>query len=387
MKRRLRASVWWPGIDKDVEQRCKKCIECLAVGTGSNPEPLQIRAMPSKPWSHLSADFLGPLPSGRFLFVLVDYYSRYCVVEIMSTTTSAAVIQRLERIFTRLGLPDVLTTDNAANFCSQEFKDFCVDNGIKLAHTTPYWPAANGEVERQNRSILKVLKIGQMKGETLERCLQEYLYMYTVTPHSVTGVSPAELMFGRRFRDKFPQISEDPILEDEIKDRDLMHKYQAKLYRDKRVNAQESNIGIGDQVLMKQQHRMNKLAPNFHPEPAVVIDRNGSNVIVQTEKGEIYRRNSSHLKRIPQDSIDQSGSVKGSVDIQQGSSSSNSSKYGRVSSATTCTSIRKNHLPESAEAGEEDTENILTRSTELTGSTVRPRRQSKVPVKYKDYEM
>ncbi|XP_058816725.1 uncharacterized protein K02A2.6-like [Topomyia yanbarensis] len=377
MKRRLRASVWWPGIDKDVEKRCKMCRECQAVGRSPNPEPLQIRAMPAKPWSHLSGDFLGPLPNGKFLFVLVDYYSRYCVVEIMSTTTSAMIIQRLERIFTRLGLPDVLTTDNAANFCSQEFRDFCVDNGIKLAHTTPYWPAANGEVERQNRSILKALRIGQMKGELLERSLQEYLYMYTVTPHSVTGVSPAELMFGRRFREKFPQVSDNSILRDEIRDRDLIHKYHAKMYRDKRVNALESNIGVGDQVLMKNQHRVNKLAPNFHAKPAVVIGRNGSSVTIQTEEGEIFRRNSSHLKRIHQDSSNPQSGQRNSTGIQD------------ATSTTDLTSIieGRTQLQGVDEVNRKQTEPSPTRMTETVGVSIRPRRQSKVPVKYQDYDM
>lgn len=51
----------------------------------------------------------------------------------------------------------------------------------------------------------------------------------TVTPHSITGVSAAELMFGRRFRDKFPHLNEEPIVEEEVKDRDLAAKFEAKL--------------------------------------------------------------------------------------------------------------------------------------------------------------
>lgn len=73
MKRRLRAALWWPGVDKDTELKCKRCIECQAVGRGPNPEPLRIREMPASPWSHLSCDFMGPLPDGKFLFVLIDF--------------------------------------------------------------------------------------------------------------------------------------------------------------------------------------------------------------------------------------------------------------------------------------------------------------------------
>lgn len=75
MKRRLRAALWWPGIDKDTEKNCKRCLECQAVGRGPNPEPLRLREMPTTPWSHLCADFMGPLPNGKSLFVLIDFYS------------------------------------------------------------------------------------------------------------------------------------------------------------------------------------------------------------------------------------------------------------------------------------------------------------------------
>ncbi|KXJ62397.1 hypothetical protein RP20_CCG012762 [Aedes albopictus] len=114
------------------------------------------------------------------------------IVEPMKQTTSNDVIRTLKEIFTRMGLPQVITLDNAKNFSSQLLKDFCVDRGIKLTHTTPYWPSANGEAERQNQSLLKVLRISQNKGTDWKEALQEYMYMYSITPHSTTGVAPAK---------------------------------------------------------------------------------------------------------------------------------------------------------------------------------------------------
>lgn len=122
--------------------------------------------------------------------------------------------------------------------------------------------------------------------------------MYTVTPHTVTGISPAELMFGRRFKDKFPHFSDEVVVSEEVQESDLIAKYQAKLYRDTKVHAKPSDIRVGDQVLMKNQQRDNKLAPNFNPEPAVVMAKAGNSVTVRTSRGEVYRRNSCHLKPI-----------------------------------------------------------------------------------------
>ncbi|XP_055551261.1 uncharacterized protein K02A2.6-like [Wyeomyia smithii] len=241
MKRRIREAVWWPGVDAAIEKFCRDCFDCQMVGQNSKPEPLRIRELPSAPWVHLSMGFLGPLPNGKYIFVLVDLYSRFVVAEFMSHTTSTDVIRFLKKMFTRNGLPFVLTADNAKNFSSQELRDYCVDFGIKLTHTTPYWPSANGEVERQNRSLLKVLEISQQNGSSLETALQEYLYMYSL---STTGVPPATLMHGRKFRDLIPNIQHEFLLDDEIRDRDITAKYNAKEYRDKRVGAKEPSLKV-----------------------------------------------------------------------------------------------------------------------------------------------
>ncbi|XP_062557896.1 uncharacterized protein K02A2.6-like [Armigeres subalbatus] len=298
MKRRMRVAVWWPGMDVAVEKTCKECFNCQLVAPFEKPEPLRIRDLPSASWIHLSGDFLGPLPDGCYIFVLIDLYSRFVLAEPMKQTTTGEVIRFLKESFTRMGLPCVLTFDNARNFSSQELKDYCVDKGIKLTHTTPYYPSANGEVERQNRSILKVLKIARQQGTNWKEALQEYLYMYSVTPHSVTGVPPAQLMFGRRFRDLIPHLQLELCDDEEMRDRDSIIKHNAKEYRDKKVGARESTIDIGDEVLLKNMTPQNKLSSNFLPTAAKVIQRCGNNLTVETGNGQVYRRNTSHVKSL-----------------------------------------------------------------------------------------
>ena len=59
---------------------------------------------PSGPCQDCAADILAPLPSGLNLFVIVDYYSRYCEVVILRSSTNAKVIDRLNSIFARYGV-------------------------------------------------------------------------------------------------------------------------------------------------------------------------------------------------------------------------------------------------------------------------------------------
>ena len=301
MKGRLRCKVWWPRIDKDAETLVKSCKGCTLVGLPNPPAPMKRRELPEAPWVDIAMDLLGPLPSGDYLLVIVDYYSRYKELKITKIISSAVIIKLLKEIFGRLGYPSSITADNGRQFVSDEFKTFCKDCNILLFNTIPYWPQQNGEVERQNRDILKRLKIGKLEKKDLQECLNEYLMMYNSTPHSVTGKTPTELFFKRLNRDKIPtfqDISND-IDDTEIRDKDRQQKEKGKDYSDKRRNARDSDLNEGDKVYVKEINKTNKLTLNYNPTPYVVEStKNGDTTIRNKETGQTLRRNILHLKRI-----------------------------------------------------------------------------------------
>ncbi|CAB4008609.1 Transposon Tf2-6 poly, partial [Paramuricea clavata] len=111
--------------------------------------------------SLISDQWLGPLPTGESILVVIDYYSRYYEVVIMKSTLTAKVIENLEEIFFRHGLPESLTSDNGPQFIFTEFSAYMDYQGIRHRRVTAKWPQANGEVERQNRSLLKRIQIAQ----------------------------------------------------------------------------------------------------------------------------------------------------------------------------------------------------------------------------------
>ena len=87
-KKLLREKIWFPGIDSMVEIQIAGCLPCQAVSQPNKPEPLQMTQMPSQPWQILNVDFLGPLPTGEMLLVVIDQHSQFPEVEIMTTTTA-----------------------------------------------------------------------------------------------------------------------------------------------------------------------------------------------------------------------------------------------------------------------------------------------------------
>ncbi len=73
--------------------------------------------------------------------------------------------------------------------------------------TTPRWAEANGEVERQNASILKRIQIAQAEGLDWRKELRKYVAIYRAIDHNMTGKSPVELHFNRKIRGKLPDYA------------------------------------------------------------------------------------------------------------------------------------------------------------------------------------
>ena len=164
-------------------------------------------------------------------------------------------------MFVTHGLPCSLRTDNGPQFISDHFKGYLEKNGFEHRRTTPLWPQARGEIERQNRTILKRLRIAQAEGRDWRSQMDDFLMMYRSTPHSTTGVSTAELLFGGKIRTKLPQLQEFTC-EDEVRDRDSERKEKGKMYADCKRNACENDIQKDDKVLLRQE-RDNTLSTPF----------------------------------------------------------------------------------------------------------------------------
>ena len=103
---------------------------------------------------------------------------------------------------------------------SDEFEKFLTTNGIEHRTTTPLWPQANGEVERQNWSLLKCLQIAQVEGKDWSSELSKLLMAYRSTPQATTGTTPYFMMFNREMRSKRPELRrETTVTSEEVRNR------------------------------------------------------------------------------------------------------------------------------------------------------------------------
>ncbi len=192
----------------------------MAVTPTKNPEPLKMSTLPARPWDEVSVDFFGPLPCGDYLFVVIDDYSHFPVVEILTTTSAKAVIPRLDNIFSMFGVPSICRSDNGPPFNGQEFSQFADFLGFKHRKITPAHPEANSNAENFMKPLQKCLKIAKIEGhmqlQTRNEQILKELSSYTTPEH---GAPPATLMFSRNIKTTLPEFHE-PLNDSSVRTRD-----------------------------------------------------------------------------------------------------------------------------------------------------------------------
>ena len=295
----LREKIWFPKMNTMVEEVVRTCIPCLATGKNVSPEPIKMTKMPAEPWEKLHLDFKGPLPCGKYLLVVIDRYSRYPEVEIVTSTNANTVIRKLNKIFASHGIPEVLITDNGPPFTSNDFKGYMKQIGASHRLSTPYWPQGNAEAERFMRTLGKILTIANLTHEDLQNALSKFLFQYRITPHSTTKVPPAELLYNRNLKGKIPSESNTRVDKHDLaRENDENSRSYNKRYADDRRKTRENIIKVGDSVLLKQKVK-NKVMAKFNTEPCIIVNITGSEVTAQTKEGKYICRNKSYFKRIP----------------------------------------------------------------------------------------
>lgn len=240
MKALARMYLWWPGIDNEIEKSVCQCAACQEVQSSPPQAPLNPWKWPTRPWARLHLDYAGPFEN-KMILVLIDAHSKWIEACCTPNATSKAVIAELRPIFARFGVPETIVTDNGTCFVSEEFEHFLSQNGIKHSTSAPYHPASNGLAERAVQIVKRGLKkerVGDMRSR-----LAKTLLTYRVTPQSTTGVSPSELLLGRRPRTRLDLLK--PNLADRVEEKQNQQKVQHDAKAKSRV------FSVGDAVYVK----------------------------------------------------------------------------------------------------------------------------------------
>ena len=281
MKALARSHVWWPELDKEIEECAKACSACQANKHAPAKAPLHPWNWPS-PWERIHIDFAGPV-AGKMLLIVMDAHSKWPEVMVMDSTTSSKTITVLREKFARYGLPRQIVSDNGPQFPSNEFKEFLASNGVKHITTSPYHSSSIGAAERMVQTVKRAVQAGLQHGDSLDQALAVFLLWYRITPHATTGTSPSFLFFGRPLRTRVDLLR--PDVGGQVRDSQAEQKDQ----RDWRSKPREFTVG--------QTVWIRKFRDGLHRISGMVADQLGLlTYLIQLPDGTLWRRHVDHVR-------------------------------------------------------------------------------------------
>lgn len=287
-RERAKMSVWWPGIGADLYAKVSQCAFCHEHRPTQRKEPLVTTPLPPSPWHTIGADLCER--GGKSYLVVVDLYSRDIEIAHIHSTSSRSVITSLKGMFARWGIPRELHSDNGTQFSSIDFADFCKGWGIQHTTSSPHYPQSNGAVERAVKTAKHILR---------QPDPHLALLSYRATPIAATGASPTQLMLGRQIRTTLPVLEKNlrPCLIslEKVAEKDKQAKAAYKHFFDRRHSVRMlPHLNPGDQVLLKLDGEKAWSTSGM----VVKHTKEPRSYLVQTQSGNVLRRNRRHLQRV-----------------------------------------------------------------------------------------
>uniref|UniRef100_A0A3B3QWT0 Integrase catalytic domain-containing protein n=1 Tax=Paramormyrops kingsleyae TaxID=1676925 RepID=A0A3B3QWT0_9TELE len=155
---------------------------------------------PDAPWQKVGTDLF--FLDGQNYLLVIDYLSNYPEIALLTSASTAGVVTQMKSIFARHGIPQVVCSDNGPCYSSKDFQRFAEEYWFQHVTSSPLYPQSNGKVEK-GVHIVKLLlkKAGDSRSDPYLALLN---YRASPLEH---GVSPAEILMGRRLRTTLPCLA------------------------------------------------------------------------------------------------------------------------------------------------------------------------------------
>ena len=211
MKKVIRDLVWWPGINKAIENIAAKCQGCKKYKRKPSANSLSVWPFARRPFERVHIDYFDY--RGKHVLIMVDAFSKRIFTHYLGTDTTAKVTCAvLFGWFSQeYGSPTTLVSDNGPQFTSHYFADMMKKWNIKHIFSPPYHPQSNGLAERGVQLVKDRLK----KMNVQPNAIDLYMALATIgrvhglTPHSSTDRPPFELIKLGTLPPLFPSLVQD----------------------------------------------------------------------------------------------------------------------------------------------------------------------------------
>lgn len=139
---------------------------------------------------------MGPLPKtskhNQYIIVATDYLTKWSEARATKRNTEAVAVDFFNnQVVCRYGIPLEIVTDQGSHFTGGMVTELLKKLSVKHRRTTPYYPKANGLVEKTNGILADIIaKMILDKRRTWDEHLREALWAYRTSYKLTTNYTP-----------------------------------------------------------------------------------------------------------------------------------------------------------------------------------------------------
>ena len=174
-------TIYWPGIDQDIEAFVQGYRHCQDHLLSNAKEPMVSKYIPDRSFQQVAGDFASY--GGKQFLILVDCKTDWPdIIEMGKDTTVAKLSTTLRDYFCRTAAPDLLWSDGGPQFTSHVFADFLQTWGVTHVTSSPHYPQSNGKAEATVKSMKKLISAAWTGRSVNWNQLSRALLQYRNTP-------------------------------------------------------------------------------------------------------------------------------------------------------------------------------------------------------------
>ena len=194
----------WPGMKKACLKLVTACLSCQQV---KDPRKLRfpLQSIESSEFNEVvqidhQKICMTDIGYNQVL-VMIDHFTKYAeAVPCLTASAEETCDHLINTWIARYGCPMTFQSDNGTAFVGELTKELMRRSQVAQAHSTTYHPQTNGLVERQNRTLVSMLRVYCSRYMTdWDRYLPQVMGAYNSTQHSTTGVSPHMMLTGHKY--------------------------------------------------------------------------------------------------------------------------------------------------------------------------------------------
>ncbi|KAL1401413.1 hypothetical protein pipiens_006624 [Culex pipiens pipiens] len=285
--KRAKQVVFWPSMGRDIERFVEECGVCQKHSRSNGKEPMIVRRVPDFPFQIVGSDIFHF--NGDNYIVLIDSYSGWIDFRKLRTMESVEVIDHLQSWFATWGSPEEFHSDNAKQYTSQLFRQFAAEWKFEHITSSPYYPQSNGLSERGVQIAKNILKKCYDDGSSVQLALLNYRNI----PRNSKLLSPNQRLMSRITNSPLPIVTQKlrPVVTEDVKQNLELERLKQKDYYDRAAHHRQE-VKVNDRVQLQ-----NPLTHTWESGRVIAEAETPRSVLVETDEGNVFRRNTKHLKK------------------------------------------------------------------------------------------